>query len=122
MTQIEVELMLSKFCHACPVPYSLCSRVDVELEHLKKRNIITFKLVTFSKWAAPSVPGLKGDGKVQICGDFKITLSLVRKTDSNLFPKIEDLFATHVLLELLASDNGIISQVLSSKVSCIKWN
>ena len=81
-----------KFCRARPVPYALRSKVEAELERLEKSNIIT--PVTFSKWAAPIVPVLKQDGKVRICGDYKLTLNQVTKIDPYPLPRIEDLFAS----------------------------
>ena len=65
--------------------------MEAELERLEKSDII--KLIT-SKWAAPIVPVLKPDGKVRICGDDKLILNQVTKTDSKPLPRIEHLFAS----------------------------
>ena len=81
-----------KFCRACPVPYSLRSKVETELDRLEKSKIIS--PVTFSKWAAPIVPVIKRDGKVRICGDYKLTVNQATKTDPYPLPRIDDLFAS----------------------------
>ena len=81
-----------KFCCTRLVRYALHSKVEAELECLERSNIIT--PVTFSKWAAPIVPALKQDGKVRICGDYKLTLNQATKTDPYPLPRIEDLFTS----------------------------
>ena len=50
--------------------------------------------VSFSDWAAPIVPVVKGDGTIRICGDYKLTVNAVAKTDSYPLPRIEDIFAS----------------------------
>ncbi|KAG8173806.1 hypothetical protein JTE90_021801 [Oedothorax gibbosus] len=54
---------------------ALCLRkkVDEELDRLLEKGII--EPVKTSVWAAPVVPVLKRDGKVRICGDFKLTVN-----------------------------------------------
>ena len=42
-----------KFCKPRPVPYTLCKKVEDELERLQKQGII--EPVQFSDWAAPIV-------------------------------------------------------------------
>ena len=81
-----------KFSRALPVSYTLCSKDEAGLECLERSNIIT--PVTFSKWAAPTVPVLKQDGKVRIYGDYKLTLNQATKTDPYPLPRIEELFAS----------------------------
>lgn len=46
----------------------------------------------FSEGAAPIVPVLKPDNLVRICGDYKLTVSLVSKLEQYPIPKLEDLF------------------------------
>ena len=58
----------------------------------EKSNIIS--QVTFSKWVAPIVPVLKRDGKIRICGDYKLTVNQATKTDPYPLPRIEDIFAS----------------------------
>ena len=80
-----------RFCNARTVPYALGEKIEVELERLQKEGII--EPVPFSEWAAPIVPVMKQDGTVRICGDYKLTVNKVSKTDSYPIPRIEDLFA-----------------------------
>ena len=48
----------------------------------------------FSDWAAPIIPVVKQDGNIQICGDYKLTINAVSKTDPYPLPRIEDIFAS----------------------------
>lgn len=50
--------------------------------------------MTYSEWAAPIVPVVKRDGNVRICGDYKLTVNAVSKTDPYPLPRIEDIFAS----------------------------
>ncbi len=50
--------------------------------------------MTFSEWAAPIVPVVKRDGNVRICGDYKLIVNTVLKTDPYPLPRIEDIFAS----------------------------
>ncbi len=63
-----------------------------KLDRLEKNNVIS--PVKFSKWAAPIVPVLKRDGKIRICGDYKLPVNQATKTDPYPLPRIEDLFAS----------------------------
>ena len=48
----------------------------------------------FSDWAAPIVPVVKSDGKIRICGDYKVTINQSAKIDKYPIPCIDDLFAS----------------------------
>jgi hypothetical protein len=74
------------------VAYSLREKVEEELQHLQQEGIL--EPVQFSEWAAPIVPVLKSNGKVRICGDYKITANRDIQTDQYPLPRIEDLYAT----------------------------
>ena len=50
--------------------------------------------VRFSDWAAPIVPVMKGDGRVRICGDYKVTINRAAKLEKYPIPQIEELFAS----------------------------
>ena len=51
--------------------------------------------VPFSEWAAPIVPVPKADGKLCVCGDYKVTVNPpVLDVDSHPLPKPEELMAT----------------------------
>ena len=47
-----------------PVPYSLCDKVDKELEHLLKAGVMS--PVQSSDWAAPIIPVVKSDGNMDL--------------------------------------------------------
>ena len=81
-----------KFFKARPVPYALRTKVEEELARLEANGVIQPR--QFSRWAAPIVPVVKQDGSIRICGDYKVTINSVAKTDSYPIPRIEDLFAS----------------------------
>jgi len=66
--------------------------VEEELSRLETSGVI--KPVQFTKWAAPIVPVVKQDGSFRVCGNYKVTVNEVAKTDTYPLPKIEDLFAS----------------------------
>ena len=80
-----------KFLPARPVPYALRSKVESELQHLEEEGILT--KVETSDWATPMVPVVKRNGKIRICGDFKVTVNPVLKIDHYPLLKIDDVFA-----------------------------
>ena len=69
-----------RFYKARPVPYALQPKVEAALKKLEEDDVI--KPVQFSQWAAPIVPVVKPDGSIRICGDYKVTLNRVAKTDT----------------------------------------
>jgi len=76
---------LPKFMKARPVPYALKTKVEKELDRLQSEGIIS--PVVFTEWAAPIVPGVKQDGSVHICGDYRCTVNQVSKLDN--YPLIQ---------------------------------
>ena len=80
-----------KFCKTRPMPFSLKKKVEYELDRLEAEGVIS--PVRFSDWATPIVPVAKRDGSVRICGDYKVTLNQVLKTEVYPLPRIEELFA-----------------------------
>ena len=79
-----------RYCKARPVPYSMRTVVEQELDRLTTEGII--EPVKFADWASPIVPVLRADGcSVRICGDFKL-LNQACKLDKYPLPKIDDLF------------------------------
>ena len=67
-------------------------RVEMELRRLEKEGVL--EPIEFSNWAAPIVALLKSDGKVRICGDFRVSVNPALKLDEYPIPKVEDLLAT----------------------------
>ncbi len=83
------------FCKAKPVPYSLRSTVCEELNRLEKLNIL--EKVSHSKWASPIVVIEKGTGehkKVRICGDYKVSINPVSRTEHYPLPNPSDILAS----------------------------
>ena len=79
-----------RYCKARPVPYSMRTVVEQELDRLVSEGIL--ESVKFVDWASPIVLVLKADGRsVRICGDFKL-LNQACKLDKYPLPKIDDLF------------------------------
>ena len=81
-----------KFCQPRPVPFTLKEPIEKELQRLEEAKVI--EKVPFSEWAAPIVPVPKVDGKVRICGDYKVTVNPVLDVDSHPLPKPQELLAT----------------------------
>ena len=83
---------LPKIFKPRPVPYALKAKVEEELDRLVKLKI--YEPVAHSAWAAPVVPVLKPNGKVRICGDYKVTINPNANSYQYPIPRTEDLFAT----------------------------
>jgi hypothetical protein len=67
---------------------------------------ILFNQVQASDWASPVVLVLKKDGRVRICGDFKVTLNSCLRVDQHPMPKIDDSKRnTRKLMQILVGVN-----------------
>ena len=65
----------------CPVPYSMKTKVEKELECLEIEG--TIEPVHYAEWEVPIVSILKPDEKaLRLCGDFKVTVNKASKMDS----------------------------------------
>ena len=80
-----------KFCKFRTVPYHVRTPIEDKLDRLEREGVL--EKVTFSEWATPIVAVPKSDGKVRLCGDFKVTVNPQLKVDQYPLPKAEDLFA-----------------------------
>lgn len=80
------------FCKARSVPYALKPKIEQKLGNLENMGVL--EKVDTSEWATPIVPVPKKNGKVRICGDFKVTLNPQLNVDQYPLPKIEDIFAS----------------------------
>ncbi|XP_071113031.1 uncharacterized protein [Haliotis cracherodii] len=89
---IEITSNVRRFYKHRNVAYTLRQKVDDELERLEKQGII--KPVQYSDWAAPIVPVVKSNGNIRICGNYKLTVNKVARTNVYPIPRIEDLFSS----------------------------
>ena len=80
-----------KFFKPRPVPYAIREAMELELDRLESTGII--EKVEHSDWAAPVVPVPKGDGKLRLCGDYKVTINSQLLVDQYPLPRPEDLMA-----------------------------
>ena len=82
----------AKFFQPRTVPFALKQVIEQELDRLESCGIM--EKVDYSKWAAPIVAVPKKDGKVQICGDYKVIVNQALDIDQYQLPQPEQLFAT----------------------------
>lgn len=92
----QARIVLSQNCTAIfgkarNVPFALRDKVEGELERLEKSGVI--RPVNRSDWATPVVVIQKKDGSLRLCGDYKVTINPVLKTDHYPLPRPEDLFS-----------------------------
>ncbi|XP_062578220.1 uncharacterized protein K02A2.6-like [Saccostrea cucullata] len=80
------------FCEARPVPFAMKPKIEQELENFENMEVL--EKVNTSEWATPIVAVPKKNGKVRICGDFKVTINPKMNVDQYPLPKIEDIFAS----------------------------
>ena len=73
------------------VPLAYREAVDVELE--KQIQLGLWEPVRHSKWAAPLVVVPKADGKIRICGDYRLTINRAAKVEQYPLPRVEELFS-----------------------------
>ena len=90
--KLHVDPQAKPFYKARTVPFALREKVEQELERLEKQDIII--PVKFADWAAPIVPVEKRDGSVRVCGDYKLTVNKVAKTEVYPIPRINEMFAS----------------------------
>ena len=80
-----------KFYKPRPVPFSLREKVEKELANLQELGVIS--PVQSSPWAAPVVPVLKKNGKIRLCGDFKLTINQASPIETYPLPRVDELFS-----------------------------
>ena len=79
------------FKKARPVAYSLQSSLSQELEYLQQEGIL--EPVESSDWATPLVVVPKANGRLRVCGDYKVTINRCVEKKVYPLPTTEDLFA-----------------------------
>ena len=80
-----------KYHRARPVPFAIREAVGQELDRLESEGII--EKVESSEWAAPIVVVPKRDGRLRLCGDYKVSINPYLKVDAHPLPRTEELFA-----------------------------
>ena len=74
-----------------PVAYALQPILEAELNRMQKEGIL--EPVESSEWATPLVVVPKMNGKIRVCGDFKVTINQCVETKQYPLPTVEDIFA-----------------------------
>ena len=80
-----------RFCKARSVPFATKEEIEAELDLLEKSGIL--EKVDHRHWAAPIVAVVKKDGKIRICGDYKLTVNQCLDVDQYPLLKPDELFA-----------------------------
>ena len=65
--------------------------MDAELRRLQQEGIL--EPVQMSQWATPLVVVPKANGKIQVSGDYKVTVNRCLETKTYQLPTVEDIFA-----------------------------
>ena len=80
-----------KFYKARQVPFALREAVDEEICRMEREGIL--EKVEHSEWATPIVCVPKQNGKVRVCGDYKVTLNPQLNVDQHPLPSPESMFS-----------------------------
>ena len=83
-----------QFLKPPPVPFAIRDCVGRELDSLEQQG--TLKKESNSDWVASIVAVPKKDGKVRICGDYKVTINQLSVMEQYPLPNVDDMFATLV--------------------------
>ena len=75
-----------KFFKSRSFPHALKRTVQEELDMLVQTKVI--EPVRYSVRASPIVPVLKADGKVRVCGDYKLTMNRVSRLEQYPIPTL----------------------------------
>ena len=97
MTQITARLSLKEgavpqFRRPYSVPFAIRESVERELDRLEAEGVL--RKVDYSDWAAPIVVVPKKDGKLRICGNYKMSINPALHVDKYPLPNMEDLLAS----------------------------
>ena len=74
------------------IPFALKGQVEQELKRLVDNG--SFEKVTYSDWGTPIVPIVKDDGRIRLCGDYKVTVNPQLQVAQNPLPNQESMFAS----------------------------
>ena len=73
------------------VAYALQPALELELNRMQQEGIL--EPVERSEWATPLVIVPKSNGKLRVCGDFKVTINQCVETKTYPLPTTDDIFA-----------------------------
>ena len=82
---------IPKFFKLRPIPFVYISDAKEELERHVQSSVIEH--TDTSSWAAPIVPAMKPNGKIRICGNFKVTINPQILVNQHPIPSIDELMA-----------------------------
>ena len=97
--------------------------VSKSANRLEKSGVL--EKTTFCEWAAPIVVVPKKDGRLRICGDYKVTINPSLDVDQHPLPKPEDIFVSlsgetkFTVLDLLQAYNQLLLDDHSKKLVTI---
>ena len=83
--------VIPKFFRPRPMPFAYIDKVKEEIRRMESTGIL--ERIDTSLWAAPIVPVPKPNGKIRICGDFKVTINPHTLIDQHPIPSIDELFS-----------------------------
>ena len=93
---IQVSLRVSDespvFTKARVVPFAIWSKYEKALEKLVTEDII--EKVEHSECASPTVPIVKANGDLRICGDYSVTINKFSVLEQYPIPTLEELLST----------------------------
>ncbi|CAF1510509.1 unnamed protein product [Adineta ricciae] len=94
-TKVQAHIQLKadatpKFFKSRSLPFAYLEGIKEEIERNVNAGII--QRVDTSAWAAPIVPVKEPNGKIRICGDFKVTVNSQIWIDQHPIPSIDELF------------------------------
>ena len=72
-----------------PIPYAMREKVENEIKKLVDEGIL--EPIENSDWSTPIVPVVKSDGRIRICGDYKVSINPYLEIDRYPIPRISDL-------------------------------
>lgn len=79
-----------KFSKPYHLPFAQYDKVRSEIDRLVASKVL--KPVSASEWASPIVVVNKPNGKIRVCGDFKVNINSQLEIDRFPIPRIEELF------------------------------
>ena len=80
------------FKKAYQVPFAIRDHIKAQLQTGIDKGVFT--VVKSSEWAGPQVTVVKPSGDFRLCGDYKVTVNQVLKSDPYPLQSANDLFAT----------------------------